>query len=90
MKTLFMSLALVFTAALTFAASTTTVKQEPLPLKRTLSFAVLAEKPVTNTCTVSVTHGSVTNTVTASCDCTKFEACQAAFRLATLFMKKSV
>jgi hypothetical protein len=89
MKTLFLSLALVFTAAISFAASTTTGENEPLPLKRTLSLSVFAEKPVTNSCTVTVTHGSVSNTVTASCDCTKFEACQAAFRLATLFMKKT-
>ncbi|MBU6158133.1 MAG: hypothetical protein KGP35_03785 [Bacteroidetes bacterium] len=89
MKTLLMSLALVFTAAVSFAASTTTAQQGPLPMKPILSLSVLAEKPIEQTCTVSVTHGSVTNTVTASCDCTKYEACQAAFRLATLFMKKT-
>ena len=88
-KTLILSFTLICTAAVCFAANTSAGKKEPLPMKPSLSFALAAEKPIENTCTVTVQHGSVSNTVTASCDCTKYEACQAAFRLATIFMRKT-
>jgi hypothetical protein len=86
-KTITMSLAFSLCAMATFALSNVNKKAEPLPFKpivQAIASAVITQKAEFNKCTVSIKYGKIITTVTASCDCTMKEACEAAFKLAAV------
>jgi hypothetical protein len=86
-KTITMSLAFSLCAMATFAFSNVNKKAEPLPFKpivQAIASAEITQKAEFNKCTVSIKYGRIITTVTASCDCTMKEACEAAFKLAAV------
>lgn len=86
-KTITMSLAFSLCALASFAFGNENKKAEPLPFRsivQSVSSAVITGKAVFNKCTVSIKYGKTITTVTASCDCTMKEACEAAYKLAAV------
>jgi hypothetical protein len=89
-KTLMMSFVLSICTVAVFAASASSDNREPLPFKKALQqseYSVIVSKPVTNTCTVTVAFGKITSTFTATCECTLRDACNAAYKMATILVK---
>jgi len=88
-KTTTMSLVFCLSAMATFAFAAEGAKNEPLPFRsilQSVSSAAITTKAVVNKCTVSIKYGKTITTVTASCECTMREACEAAFKLASIPM----
>jgi hypothetical protein len=72
-KAILMSLFILAGTLNTFAASNVLVKKN-------------VKKVVRTSCTVRVTSGNYDVQITASCDCSKQDACKAAYAAATLFL----
>lgn len=86
-KTITMGLAFSLCAMASFASSNVDRKAEPLPFRpiaQIVSSAAIQDKAISNKCTVSIKYGKIITTVTASCECTMKEACEAAFKLAAV------
>lgn len=85
-----LSFALSFCAAAAFASNAHSASQEPLPYKKAMHLTEhtdIVSKPFSNTCTVTVSFGKISSTFTATCECTLKEACNAAYKMATMLIK---
>jgi hypothetical protein len=75
MRKLFLVVAFLISGA-TFSMATSNVRIEDPKKKKS------EVKPLAESCTVTVKSGNTTVTVTHSCSCTGFQACQGAYQRA--------
>jgi hypothetical protein len=76
-------ISLLFAFMAFFGAASFANTKEVKPMDKKI---VKKETLVKASCTVTVSYGSTTTKITTSCDCTQKQACDAAYKLATILL----